>query len=482
MKDSLAELIESINENKEMKSDKTYCRPPQSIHIQNEMENANMGQKNLINSDLDIIREDKDNSRKSINEITPSNSEDSSENNDSCPEIKDEVKVELRPEIADLIYRVAYKNEDPSIVKDQMNTLGQQMSFTEKKQQLMALNSKLGIPQLENIKRISTNRRYSLLPSLIPLLHFRKKSKLSSDEDQSVHNPTIKKSSKTINNPYNNWEIEEDEFVDETYKVIMEAIKKAEDERIEKERELKLKEDEAKQKIEVKEEQKVSKDEVVNNEVDETMAKVIENLLNSTHINDSIKNIILQLADDDIERLNRVQELLEDFFNEKEFPEFYGNALKDPKFTFGMTLANNRRITMNEDIDNTEVETDQDWSSYQKKFEQMKLNINNKRELTELEQGRIIAQNIKNFKNKQLIKYSDYNIKTKNFTFLEKIIFLKNQLKKIKACITNEKKLLESIKEPFMKSEEEKQNKYANLSRKRRYKVNITLQIGRAHV
>jgi len=118
-------------------------------------------------------------------------------------------------------------------------------------------------------------------------------------------------------------------------------------------------------------------------------------MLDKLHKNEEIKNIVLQLQQTDIDKLEAVQNTLQDFFNEKEFPEFYRSKLKDSKFTpfIDFTGVNEKAKVSHDNFENT-YKAEPTWEELKESYNKAKLQEIAERKALENVQGVIRAHGL----------------------------------------------------------------------------------------
>eukprot|EP00826_Nyctotherus_ovalis_P011125 TRINITY_DN12904_c0_g1_i1.p1 TRINITY_DN12904_c0_g1~~TRINITY_DN12904_c0_g1_i1.p1 ORF type:complete len:350 (+),score=96.53 TRINITY_DN12904_c0_g1_i1:832-1881(+) len=119
-------------------------------------------------------------------------------------------------------------------------------------------------------------------------------------------------------------------------------------------------------------------------------------LMSNSNVNENLKSLLCQLTDEEIEKLDLVDDVLGKFFAEKDFPEFFLSKLRGPKFTQATNPSGTSKTTFDYNPINSkaELEEQERWEEFQKNYRKLLTEVRQERELRETAEGMIKAENI----------------------------------------------------------------------------------------
>eukprot|EP00826_Nyctotherus_ovalis_P047400 TRINITY_DN5446_c0_g4_i2.p1 TRINITY_DN5446_c0_g4~~TRINITY_DN5446_c0_g4_i2.p1 ORF type:complete len:312 (-),score=145.46 TRINITY_DN5446_c0_g4_i2:147-1082(-) len=162
--------------------------------------------------------------------------------------------------------------------------------------------------------------------------------------------------------------------LEDEYVKLIEQLRKEDEEKVKREEEIKRKELEAAQKAEEPEEpEKPPVEEPTEDDLNQMM---IDEFIGKFSKDYDLKGIMRQLSDEDIDKLDTVNDAMRNFLKQSEFPDLYKSKLKDSHFTpfIDFSEENLKRLFEESNGGGGQKGSEKDWIEFKEKFEKLKLN------------------------------------------------------------------------------------------------------------
>jgi hypothetical protein len=281
---------------------------------------------------------------------------------------------------------------------------------------------------------------------------------------------------------------EEQKFLDDLYKKVVEEAQQVEEEkeRLEEEARRQI-EEEARKLEEMKGEEK--KEEGLTEEElrEQENAKKLEMLLERIGKNHDLRNFILQLTEEELNRISDIVSIMGNFFSGEAYPEFHKSKLKDSKFTPFLDLSElNLKRMMQANVDSKsgmQVGSEADWKIFRVLYNKMKLLGQNNTLSDGVIQNKSLNQEygLDNFHSLEEIVTSDIdllkNCGDQSMDIEKKLELLKEQLWAVKSLIERRKKkeLDTNIARGIVNEVMTGRTKLSLPKTEKKYKVNVSL-------
>ena len=241
----------------------------------------------------------------------------------------------------------------------------------------------------------------------------------------------------------------EQKFLDDLYKKVLEEAQQEEEEKERLKEEARKAEEENKR---LKEEEKKKKEESTEGNLREQEdGRKLEILLERISRDYDLRSFLLQLSEEELGKIGDIGLVMDDFFSEEAYPEFYKSKLKDSRFTPFLDLSElNLKRMMEASADSktgVQVGSEVDWKIFRALYNKMKLLGKNNNALSD---GVICNKKLNqeyepdNFSSSEELLANDIDLflsyRDQSMDIEKKIELLKEQLYAIKTLMEKRKK------------------------------------------